>query len=487
MSQGNRKAQYLVTSAVCLATVTSGVLMSWATSALVKLGNNETSMHVTNEHISWIAASSSPGFMAGSLASRFVSDRFGRRATILGSALPIELGTMVLVIFSNVWLLCVTRFVWGIGIGMVSTAATIYLAEISDKDIRGSLTVSLRFMFNFGNFIIIAVGPFVTFYTLNYMLLALPTMYFVACWFIPETPYHSLRVGKVDRARKALMQLRKYSDEKEIEEELTLIRQDVNKETVRSGSLKELLTGKQYRRALVICAGTKITQILTGSIVIQSYMGLIMKDSKMQMDLPTAFIIFGAVRFVSGVMASQLADRVGRRPLFIYSYIGTALSLGLTGAYFFCLEVLLVSEEKLAPYGIIAFVGIILSVIISTLGFNSLVFLLPAELFPLNVKSVAMTTLNILGGFSNFAIVKVYQQSKDWVGLFGVFTFFASVSLAGGAFSYFFLPETKGKSLREILVLLQGTAYDEAAESLNKVTKAVDINGAVKATELKQV
>lgn len=69
-------------------------------------------------------------------------------------------------------------------------------------------------MFNFGNFIIIAVGPFVTFYTLNYMLLALPTMYFVACWFIPETPYHSLRVGKVDRARKALMQLRKYSDEK---------------------------------------------------------------------------------------------------------------------------------------------------------------------------------------------------------------------------------------------------------------------------------
>ncbi|KAL0841082.1 hypothetical protein ABMA28_014846 [Loxostege sticticalis] len=365
--------------------------------------------------------------------------------------------------------------------------STIYLAEISDKEIRGALSVSSRFMFNLGNFLVMAVGPFVSFYTLNYMLLALPIMYFIACWFIPETPYYSLKEGKVDQARKVLMKLRNYSDEKELEDELTLMRQDVKKETLRSGSLKELLTGKQYRRALVICAGIKITQMLTGSIVIQHYLGLIMKDSKIQMDLPTAFIIFGAVRFISGVMSSLLADRVGRRPLLIYSYVGTGLSLGLAGAYFFCLEVLLVSEEKLAPYGIIAFVGIILSVILSTLGFNSLIYLLPAELFPLNVKSVAMTSLNIFGGFSNFGIIKLYQQGRDWLGLFGVFTIFASVGLAGGVFSYFFVPETKGKSLREILVLLQGSAYDEAAENLNKATREVDVNGESEATELKPV
>ncbi|XP_028161731.1 facilitated trehalose transporter Tret1-like [Ostrinia furnacalis] len=487
MSQGNRKAQYLVTFAVCLGAVATGVCLSWTTPVLPKLRDQETSMNTTKEQISWIAATGSPGFMTGSLVSRFVSDRFGRRAAILGSALPVILGTILVVVTSNVWLLYIIRFLWGIGVGMFVTISTIYLAEISDKEIRGALSVSSRFMFNFGNFLVMAVGPFVMYNTLNYMLLALPIAYFFVCWFIPETPYYSLKAGKVDQARKTLKMLRNYTDEKELENELTLMGQDVKKETLRSGSLKELITGKQYRKAVVICAGIKIAQTLSGSIVIQHYLGLIVKDSKIQMELSTAFIIFGAVRFVSAVMSSLLADRLGRRPLLIYSFVGTALSLGLAAAYFCCLEVLRLDEQKLAPYGIIAFVGIVLSVILSTLGFNSLIYLLPAELFPLNVKTVAMTSLNIFGGLSNFTIIKVYQQFTDWIGLFGVFTIFAAVALAGGLFSFLIVPETKGKSLREILVLLQGTAYDETAENLNKATTEVDVNGSGEATELRPV
>lgn len=181
----------------------------------------------------------------------------------------------------------------------------------------------------------------------------------------------------------------------------------------------------------------------------------------------------------------MLSDRVGRRPLLVYSYIGTGLCLGIVGAYFFCFEILLVSEEKIAPYGIIAFIGIVLSIIFSTLGFSSLIYILPAELFPLNVKSVAMTSTNIFGSIASFAVVKVYQQVKDWVGLFGVFTFFASMALAGGAFSYLFVAETKGKSLREILVMMQGPNYVEITENVNKATGENETDVTGKASELK--
>lgn len=91
---------------------------------------------------------------------------------------------------------------------------TIYLAEVSDKDIRGALSVSSRFMFNLGNFLVMAVGPFVSYTTLNLMMLPLPIIYFIACWFIPETPYYSLKAGKVDQARKTLTKLRNYADDK---------------------------------------------------------------------------------------------------------------------------------------------------------------------------------------------------------------------------------------------------------------------------------
>lgn len=93
-------------------------------------------------------------------------------------------------------------------------ASAIYLVEIADKDIRGSLSVGNRFMFNFGSFAVMAIGPFVTYHTLNYMLLVLPVGYFVACWWIPETPYFLLKEGKVDAARNELMKLRGFKDDK---------------------------------------------------------------------------------------------------------------------------------------------------------------------------------------------------------------------------------------------------------------------------------
>ncbi|CAG9786279.1 unnamed protein product [Diatraea saccharalis] len=412
----------------------------------------------------------SPGFMTGSLASRFISDRFGRRATILASAFPVTIGTIFVVSSSSVWLLYITRFLWGIGTGIVVTVSSIYLAEISDKDIRGSLTVSSRYMFNFGNFLVMAIGPFVSYDTLNYLLLVLPVLFFIACWFIPETPYYTLKEGKVEKAKKILMTLRNFRDQKELEEELESMQKDVKKETLRSGSLKELLTGRQYRKAVVICVGLKVTQMLSGSILIQHYLGLILKDSKINMKLSVAFIIFGGVRFISGIVSSLLADRAGRRPLLIISYLGTCISLAISGAYFFTLEVLKIDEAIITPYGVIAFGGIVLSVILSTIGFNSLIYVIPAEMFPMNVKSVAMTALNVFGGFSNFAIIKLYQQLIGLFGLFGVFTMFSAISFAGTIFSFCLVPETKGKSLREILVSLQGTTYDEAAENLNKVT-----------------
>lgn len=103
--------------------------------------------------------------------------------------------------------MCVIRFLF------VQVSA-IYLVEIADKDIRGKLSVANRFMFNFGSFLVMSIGPFVAYSTLNYMLLALPISYFAACWWIPETPYFYLKEGKVESARKELMLLRGYTDEK---------------------------------------------------------------------------------------------------------------------------------------------------------------------------------------------------------------------------------------------------------------------------------
>lgn len=91
--------------------------------------------------------------------------------------------------------------------------STIYIAEIADKDKRGRLILSNRFMFNFGGLLAMGIGPFVAYQTINYSMMLLPICYFTACWFIPETPYFLLKEGKVDAARNTLMNLTNIKDE----------------------------------------------------------------------------------------------------------------------------------------------------------------------------------------------------------------------------------------------------------------------------------
>lgn len=91
------------------------------------------------------------------------------------------------------------------------------------------------------------------------------------------------------------------------------------------------------------------------------------------------------------------------------------------------------------------------------------------EIFPLNVKSVAMTSLNILGGCLGMVVAKGYELIKSISGLHGVFFFFAVVSFFGAIFSFFMVPETRGKTLKEIQVILQGELYDVSdADAITK-------------------
>lgn len=480
LKRNGRTAQYLISLAVSLAAITAGVSVYWSTPMIPKFHSHEAAIEITQEEASWVASLSSPGYVVGSLASSFVVDRFGRRAAIIGSAVPMAVGTIILQIATKAWMLYMTRLIWGFSTGIFMTVSFIYFVEIADKEIRGKLSVAIRFMFNFGSFLVVSVGSFVSYTTLNRMLIVLPIGHFVACWFIPETPHFYIKEGKVEAAEKSLQLLHGCKDQNELQSRLESLRSDVKKQTRRPGTFKELFTGEQYRRAIVIVIGIKTTQIMSGSLPIQQYAGLIIQESHADIPLSAALISFGAVRFVAGIISSYLVDKVGRRPLLIVTYICTGVTLIIVGIYFYFQEVVGIDIETSSPLRYIPFVGVFLSISLSTIGYDSLVYIIPAEIFPINVKSLAITYLNIYGGLMNFLAVKGFQNMRDWTGLYGVFWYFAAFALLGGTFSFFMAPETKGKSLREILIELQGDLYEEPEERKLKGTNGDAQNCGVK-------
>lgn len=171
-----------------------------------------------------------------------------------------------------------------------------------------------------------------------------------------------------------------------------------------------------------------------------------------------------------------MVDRMGRRPLLISSYLGTGLSFVIVGLYLFLFNVIRI--ESLFDYKFIPIVAITTSSVISTFGFVPLSSVIPAEIFPINVKTVAMTSLNIFGGILSFLCAKGYQNMKDLLDLHGVFWIFGSIAIFGAVFSYLVVPETGGKSLDDIQKELQGDAYVDASGKLNEV--ALDDVGIVK-------
>lgn len=185
-------------------------------------------------------------------------------------------------------------------------------------------------------------------------------------------------------------------------------------------------------------------------------------------------------------MSSVLVDRVGRRPLLIFSYIGTGISLAAVGVYFFLKDILDVNSDALTTFGFIPLLGIILANVISTVGFNSLIFIIPAEIFPLNVKAVAMTSLSLFGAALGFIVGLGYQRVKDYCGLTTVFWIFAGFAFGGSIFSYFLVTETKGKNLRDIQAELQGKLYD--AVELNDRDEVIELGDEKGvATEMKEL
>lgn len=143
------------------------------------------------------------------------------------------------------------------------------------------------------------------------------------------------------------------------------------------------------------------------------------------------------------------------------------------GVYYFLVQNLKLS---IPSFDFVPLAGVISSCIISGLGFQSLIIVVPAEIFPLNVKAIAMTYISILGGAVNFFIAKGYQSVKDYFGLCGVFWFFAAASLIGCVFTIIYVPETKNKSFTEIQIELQGVLYEHnEVQKLDEVQKLNDV------------
>lgn len=382
------------------------------------------------------------GSLLGAMAGGALADRLGRRKLLIGTAVVFGVGAIGAALAPGTALLVVARVVAGVAIGITSFVAPLYISEIAPVKIRGKL-VSV-------NQLAITVGIVIS-YLIDYAfadygawrwmfaMAVVPAAAFgVGLLFIPDSPRWLASRGHMDRARAVLGRIRR---PEQVEGELGEIQHGLSQQ---KGNWSELLSAS-LRPAMIVGVGLAIAQQITGINTVIYYAPTIFRVAGLSSDSVAilASVGVGVINVAMTVVAMQLIDRVGRRPLLLVSLAGMTVSLFILGVAF-------ALPRFAGSLGWIAVISLMVYVGAFAVGLGPVFWLVLSEIYPLRIRGRAMSVGTVANWGGNLAVALTFLTLTHGLGKAGTFWLFGVVSIAAWLFAFFMVPETKGKTLEQI-------------------------------------
>lgn len=374
-------------------------------------------------------------------------DRFGRKSSLLIAGFPLFFGWVLIIVAWNPYILYAARFISGLGQGVVYVVCPMYIGEIADKNIRGSLGTFIKLMVTFGELYAHAIGPFVPYQWLAYYCAIIPIIFFASFAWMPESPYYLLMKNDEAGAAKSLRRLRRYTNPDDVQEDMDQMAKSIVRDLADRGHFWDLFDTPGNRRAVVISFGLQLILQFSGIAAIESYTQEIIEESDSGLSAGIAVIILSVLQLAAGLGAAALVDRIGRRPLLLSTTFLAGLALTTSGLFYL---MKLYFGYSMESFGWVLDASVMFYELIIALGLSPLPYMMLGELFPTNVKGVAVSLANIWASLLAFVVSKMHQVVTDTCGIYAAFGWFASTCFFGIAFIFLIVPETNGKSLMEI-------------------------------------
>jgi hypothetical protein len=287
----------------------------------------------------------------------------------------------------------------------------------------------------------------------------------ILSFFNYESPRYLVKIGKDDKATANLARVRGLSvDDHHIIKEISEIQQQLQEEQEATlgqgwvGILKEmfLMPNNFYRIYLGLFSQLLSQWSGAQSITIYAPEFFALLGTEGQNEKLFATAIFGVVKFVAAIICALfLVDVIGRKRSLGIGISLQALSMCYIAAYLTAVPQLAEGEEftssqKHASTG--AIVMIYISGFGWAMGWNSMQYLLNAEIYPLRIRAISSSMVmcfHFVNQYGNSRAVPNMLLSKSAGGLgpAGTFWFFTVITLIGGAWAWFFIPETARRSL----------------------------------------
>ena len=409
----------------------------------------------------WYVGCALIGSIIGVLFAGILSDKFGRKSTMILSAILFSTSAIGCAVSTDFNQLVIYRIIGGVGIGVVSIISPLYISEVAVAQYRGRLVSLYQLAVTIG-----LLGA----YLVNYQLLGysmsnpdvstawwnlvfvsevwrgmlgmetLPAiMFFIIIFFIPESPRWLILKGKEEKATNILERI--YTSSKEALFQLTETKSVLSSE---SKSEWKLLLQPGIRKAVIIGVCIAVLGQFMGVNAVLYYGPSIFENAGLSGGDSLFYqVLVGLVNTLTTVLALVIIDKVGRKKLVYYGVSGMVISLVLIATYF-------IYGESWGISSIFLLIFFLFYVFCCAVSICAVVFVLLSEMYPTRVRGLAMS----IAGFALWIGTYLIGQLTPWMlqnlTPAGTFILFAIMCVPYMLIVWKLVPETTGKSLEEI-------------------------------------
>ncbi|XP_023934336.1 facilitated trehalose transporter Tret1-2 homolog [Bicyclus anynana] len=462
------------TSISCaLGNTLTGLLYVWPSYTLHLYTSEDTNLltrPMTDLESSLVGSLPSLGAMLGTAVVGWIMSIFGRQKTALVLAAPLLISWVMIDFTKSSIVILIARFIAGASGCAFLVHSPIYISEVAEESIRGTLASAPMVCYCLGALMSYLIGWFFTYRYIIWINIAFCILYMGLMLTVRESPISLLRQKKEEEARLAIAYYRSASvSSKLVLDEFSRLKQQVTpavelravrtslkeveaeKEKLNSeidetesqekmSSLKMLFTSPSSRRGFLVVGVFLTLQVMMGMVAVQVYAKEIFKQAAPGLSSHLCSVMFALVLLAGSSMSALFTDKFGRKILLISSAV-------LVGLCLIGLGVLL--HTSIAPPWVSA-VLILCYCFAFMFGAGSIPYVLLAECFIPEVQSIASMMLLEWVWLLNFVVIGIFPFMVKFFGIHGTFYAFSCFAIADTIVGLFILPETKGLTNEQI-------------------------------------
>ncbi|KAJ5090786.1 hypothetical protein N7532_009470 [Penicillium argentinense] len=410
---------------------------------------------IAGKYISAWGGIQSAGQTVGQILLQYFTERFGRKAALYIIWVDITISVFIESFATrwDHWL--VAKLFSGMGVGMLQSTLPLYLSEIAPTQLRGFYINAYSFWFVVGQIFasvalqeLSANDPY-DFRVPIYTQWAMVGIIMVIFGFLPESPWWLASKGKIDKAAKIIRRLNGKVDGYSVDEQIEVMTATIAEERVIAERNSEEGTWAVFqgrnRLRFIIAAWPKIAQQFVGLSVFNTYATYFFQNAGSK-DPFMVTVILSCVQLISMIMTAVTTDKLGRRPLTIYPYAVTSVSvlcLGIIGCF---------DYTKTSTSSLLIFFACLAT--LSTTGASAIGYAYAAEIPQQRLRAKtagwALASSNMVAIMFSFCTPLMINNAP--VSKWGVKTgfFFAGTGTVSVIIAWFILPEVTRRTPAEI-------------------------------------